>query len=159
NVVNEANDLMVNNSQPMFDSNLSLDMSRFSPIGSNIWFKLYGPPSDRDVDLIGTVIQSWYVMGRLGAYNSSNLQELADHVVEVNFQNDVLDGMFTFYDSTVSTLQIFQVASVTFDLLLLLGLGSYLITLFSLLMITTKGLDDLIIRCKCANKPGIRMYF
>ncbi|GKE13888.1 hypothetical protein Tco_1421465, partial [Tanacetum coccineum] len=23
----------------------------FSPIGSNIWFKLYGPPSDRDVDL------------------------------------------------------------------------------------------------------------
>nr|GFB03741.1 nicalin-1-like isoform X2 [Tanacetum cinerariifolium] len=80
--------------------------------------------------------------------------ELADHVVEVNLQHDVLDGMFTFYDSTVSTLQIFQV-----DLLLLLGLGSYLITLFSLLVINTRGLDDLIIRCKCANKPGIRMYF
>ncbi|GJY53590.1 hypothetical protein Tco_0445254 [Tanacetum coccineum] len=28
----------------------------FSPVGSNIWFKLYGPPSDPDVDLIGTVI-------------------------------------------------------------------------------------------------------
>ena len=27
----------------------------FSPVGSNIWFKLYGPPSDRDVDLIGSV--------------------------------------------------------------------------------------------------------
>ncbi|GJV67108.1 nicalin-1-like protein, partial [Tanacetum coccineum] len=61
-----------------------------------------------------------------------------DHVVEVNLQHDVLDGMFTFYDSTVSTLQIFQVASVTFDLLFLLGLGSYLITLFSLLVITTR---------------------
>nr|GFC85225.1 hypothetical protein [Tanacetum cinerariifolium] len=73
NVVNEANDLMVNNSQPMFDSDLSLDMSCFSLVGSNIWFKLYKLPSDRDVDLIGTV-QSWYVMGRLGAYNSSNLQ-------------------------------------------------------------------------------------
>ncbi|GJY17350.1 hypothetical protein Tco_0388841 [Tanacetum coccineum] len=24
----------------------------FSPVGSNIWFKLYGPPSDPDVDLI-----------------------------------------------------------------------------------------------------------
>ncbi|PWA78790.1 nicalin [Artemisia annua] len=71
-------------------------------------------------------------------------KELADHVVEVNLQHDVLDGMFTFYDSTVSTLQIYQVASVTFDLLLLLGLGSYLITLFSLLVITTRGLDDLI---------------
>nr|GFB65479.1 nicalin-1-like [Tanacetum cinerariifolium] len=70
--------------------------------------------------------------------------ELADHVLEVNLQHDVLDGMFTFYDSIVSTLQIFQVASVTFDLLLLLGLGSYLITLFSLLVITTRGLDDLI---------------
>ncbi|KAG6433113.1 hypothetical protein SASPL_104720 [Salvia splendens] len=36
------------------------------------------------------------------------------------------------------------VASVTFDLLLLLVLGSYLITLFSFLVITTRGLDDLI---------------
>ncbi|PWA89696.1 hypothetical protein CTI12_AA110620 [Artemisia annua] len=27
----------------------------FSPVGSNIWFKLYGPPSDRDVDLIGSL--------------------------------------------------------------------------------------------------------
>ncbi|GKD96910.1 nicalin-1 isoform X2, partial [Tanacetum coccineum] len=32
------------------------------------------------------------------------LQVLANHVVEVNLQHDVLDGMFTFYDSTVSTL-------------------------------------------------------
>ncbi|PWA47609.1 hypothetical protein CTI12_AA496580 [Artemisia annua] len=55
----------------------------FSPVGSNIWFKLYGPPSDRDVDLIGSVIQSWYVMGRLGAYNSSNLQ-LANTSMEYN---------------------------------------------------------------------------
>ncbi|GKA27934.1 hypothetical protein Tco_0714102 [Tanacetum coccineum] len=50
---------------------------------SNIWFKLYGPPSDRDVDLIGTVIQSWYLMGRLGAYNSSNLQWPFNHAVGI----------------------------------------------------------------------------
>ncbi|XP_016547446.2 nicalin-1 isoform X2 [Capsicum annuum] len=36
-----------------------------------------------------------------------------------------------------------EVVSVTFDLLLLLVLGSYLITLFSFLVITTRGLDDL----------------
>ncbi|KAK1413560.1 hypothetical protein QVD17_35335 [Tagetes erecta] len=71
-------------------------------------------------------------------------KELADHVVEVNLQHDVIDGMFTFYDSTVGTLQIYQVASVTFDLLLLLVLGSYLITLFSFLVISTRGVDDLI---------------
>ncbi|KAL5982971.1 hypothetical protein ACLOJK_017051 [Asimina triloba] len=46
----------------------------FNPIDSFIWFELYGAPSDRDVDLIGGVIQAWYVMGRLGAFNSSNLQ-------------------------------------------------------------------------------------
>ncbi|RVX16349.1 hypothetical protein CK203_014597 [Vitis vinifera] len=39
----------------------------FNPVDSYIWFELYGSPSDRDVDLIGSVIQSWYVMGRLGA--------------------------------------------------------------------------------------------
>ncbi|XWS39642.1 hypothetical protein CRYUN_Cryun18bG0072500 [Craigia yunnanensis] len=46
----------------------------FNPLDSYIWFELYGAPSDREVDLIGSVIQSWYVMGRLGAFNSSNLQ-------------------------------------------------------------------------------------
>nr|GEW92251.1 hypothetical protein [Tanacetum cinerariifolium] len=63
----------------------------FSPVGSNIWFKLYGPPSDRDVDLIGTVIQSWYLMGRLGAYNSSNLQ-LANTSMEYNPLYDADNG-------------------------------------------------------------------
>nr|ACJ85459.1 unknown [Medicago truncatula] len=46
----------------------------FNPLDSYIWFELYGSPSDRDVNLIGSVIQAWYVMGRLGACNSSNLQ-------------------------------------------------------------------------------------
>ncbi|CAN6232844.1 unnamed protein product [Urochloa humidicola] len=46
----------------------------FNPLNSYIWFELFGEPTDRDVDLLGGVIQAWYVMGRLGAYNSSNLQ-------------------------------------------------------------------------------------
>ncbi|KAK6235228.1 hypothetical protein QQP08_026259 [Theobroma cacao] len=71
-------------------------------------------------------------------------KELADHTDEVNVQHENLEGMFTFYDSTTARLNIYQVASVTFDLLLLLVLGSYLIVLFSFLVITTRGLDDLI---------------
>ncbi|KAL9413444.1 hypothetical protein AB3S75_042011 [Citrus x aurantiifolia] len=71
-------------------------------------------------------------------------KELTDHTDEVIVQHEVLDGMFTFYDSTKASLNIYQVASVTFDLLLLLVLGSYLIVLFSFLVITTRGLDDLI---------------
>ncbi|GLT63897.1 hypothetical protein SLA2020_364270 [Shorea laevis] len=71
-------------------------------------------------------------------------KELADHTDEVNLQHEVLEGIFTFYDSIRAKLNIYQVASVTFDLLLLLVLGSYLILLFSFLVITTRGLDDLI---------------
>ncbi|XP_022728895.1 nicalin-like isoform X3 [Durio zibethinus] len=71
-------------------------------------------------------------------------KELADHTDEVTVQNEILEGIFTFYDSTHTRLNIYQVASVTFDLLLLLVLGSYLIVLFSFLVITTRGLDDLI---------------
>ncbi|KAH9605499.1 hypothetical protein KSS87_004668 [Heliosperma pusillum] len=71
-------------------------------------------------------------------------KELAEHTVEVKAQHENLDGLFTFYDSTKATLNIYQVASVTFDLLLLLVVGSYLIVLFSFLVITTRGLDDLI---------------
>nr|CAB3448408.1 unnamed protein product [Digitaria exilis] len=48
--------------------------ANFNPLNSFIWFELFGEPTDRDVDLLGGVIQAWYVMGRLGAYNSSNLQ-------------------------------------------------------------------------------------
>ncbi|EPS72783.1 hypothetical protein M569_01975, partial [Genlisea aurea] len=69
---------------------------------------------------------------------------LGDHTSELNVQNEVLDGIFTFYGSTSSRLHIYQVASVTFDLLLLLVLGSYLITLFTFLIIITRGVDDLI---------------
>ncbi|CAL9104738.1 uncharacterized protein LOC135633248 isoform X1 [Musa acuminata AAA Group] len=55
----------------------------FNPLDSFIWFELYGAPSDRDVDLLGSVIQSWYVMGRLGAFDSSNLQ-LANSSMDYN---------------------------------------------------------------------------
>ncbi|KAF4392225.1 hypothetical protein F8388_012681 [Cannabis sativa] len=67
-------------------------------------------------------------------------KELEDHTHEVNMQHEVFDGMFTFYDSSKAKLNIYQVASVTFDLLLLLVLGSYLIVLFSILVISTRGL-------------------
>ncbi|CAI0544143.1 unnamed protein product, partial [Linum tenue] len=65
-------------------------------------------------------------------------KELAEHTHEVTVQHELLDGMFTFYDSTKAKLNIYQVASVTFDLLLLLAVGSYLIVLFSFLVITTR---------------------
>lgn len=55
----------------------------FNPLDSYIWVELLGSPTDRDVDLFGSVIQAWYLMGRLGAFNSSNLQ-LANCSMEYN---------------------------------------------------------------------------
>ncbi|KAL8204882.1 hypothetical protein R6Q57_010505 [Mikania cordata] len=63
-------------------------------------------------------------------------KELADHVVEVKLQHNVIDDMFTFYDSTVNTLWIYQVPNVTFDLLLLLVVGLYFAALLSSLLTT-----------------------
>ncbi|KAJ4786539.1 Nicalin [Rhynchospora pubera] len=80
-------------------------------------------------------------------------KELSDHTVDVHVQNEVLDGTFTFYDSTEATLNIYQVAGVTFDFLFLMVLGSYLIVLFSFLVITTRGLDDLI---NIFRRPAVR---
>lgn len=39
-----------------------------------IWFELYRPPSPREVELLEEVLASWFMMGRLGAYNAQNLQ-------------------------------------------------------------------------------------
>ncbi|PNX93290.1 nicalin-1-like protein, partial [Trifolium pratense] len=86
----------------------------------------------------------WQWVDQLRKCLKQHQNELEDHTDEVHLQREVLDGMFTFYDSTTAKLNIYQVASVTFDLLLLLVLGSYLIVLFSFLVITTRGLDDLI---------------
>lgn len=71
-------------------------------------------------------------------------KELSDHTVEVSVQHESIDGMFTFYDVTQAKLSIYQVASVTFDLVILLAVATYLSVLFIFLVITTRGLDDLI---------------
>ncbi|KAJ7538427.1 hypothetical protein O6H91_11G047400 [Diphasiastrum complanatum] len=46
----------------------------FDPFNSYIWLELYASPSDKETDILGRVIQAWYILGRLGAFNSMNLQ-------------------------------------------------------------------------------------
>ncbi|XP_077235683.1 M28 Zn-peptidase nicastrin isoform X2 [Tasmannia lanceolata] len=110
------------------DSNLAV-----SPSYIHLW-----------LDLLSRTPRVAPFLSKTDPFISALKKELSDHTVEVNVQHDVLDGMFSFYDLTSAKLNIYQVASVTFDLLLLLVLGSYLILLFSFLVITTRGLDDLI---------------
>lgn len=46
----------------------------FDATNSYIWIELYSSPSEKDVEIIGSVFRSWYLLGRLGAFNSLNLQ-------------------------------------------------------------------------------------
>lgn len=48
------------------------------------------------------------------------VQELSDHTSEVSVQHDVLDGMFTFYDSMTAKLNIHQVLIVPISHLFLM---------------------------------------
>jgi hypothetical protein len=41
-----------------------------------IWVELYTSPSASELEMTQEVINSWFMLGRLGAYNSSNLQVL-----------------------------------------------------------------------------------
>lgn len=41
-----------------------------------VWVELYSSPSSAEVEMVQEVINSWFMLGRLGAYNSSNLQVL-----------------------------------------------------------------------------------
>ena len=39
-----------------------------------IWFELYRPPTKDDKDLLETVLESWFLIGRLGGFNGMNMQ-------------------------------------------------------------------------------------
>ncbi|KAI0515544.1 hypothetical protein KFK09_008209 [Dendrobium nobile] len=96
------------------------------------------------LDLLSRTPRVAPFLEKTNSFISALKKELSDHTVDVYGTHESIDGIFTFYDSTTATLNIYQVASVTFDLLLLLVLGSYIILLFCFLVITTRGFDDLI---------------
>ncbi|XP_020600022.1 nicalin-like [Phalaenopsis equestris] len=96
------------------------------------------------LDLLSRTPRVAPFLPKTSSFISALKKELSDHTVDVYGTHENIDGIFTFYDSTTATLNIYQVASVTFDLLLLLALGSYLILLFCFLVIATRGVDDLI---------------
>ena len=44
------------------------------PLHLQIWLEMAAPPSEDDFDMLDTVLTSWFMIGRLGGYNSMNLQ-------------------------------------------------------------------------------------
>lgn len=53
---------------------MKVSFSNFDATDSYIWMELYSSPSEKDIDIIGSVIRSWYLLGCLGGYNSLNMQ-------------------------------------------------------------------------------------
>lgn len=46
----------------------------FDATDSYFWMELYSSPSEKDMEIIGSIIRAWYVLGRLGGFNSLNMQ-------------------------------------------------------------------------------------
>jgi hypothetical protein len=46
------------------------------PFDTWVWMELYNPPTGAAAEMLQEVVNSWFMLGRLGAYDSSNLQVL-----------------------------------------------------------------------------------
>eukprot|EP00250_Pteridium_aquilinum_P019239 c24359_g1_i3 orf=662-1522(-) len=71
----------------------------FDATDSHIWMELYNSPSEKDIDIIGSVIRSWYLLGCLGGYNSLNMQLTRIPINErlsynENVEDDILPARF-----------------------------------------------------------------
>lgn len=53
---------------------MTVTFNKFNFSNSYIWFEFYNTPLEKDVNLICDTIRSWHILGRLGGYNSMNMQ-------------------------------------------------------------------------------------
>ncbi|CAI5981354.1 unnamed protein product [Closterium sp. NIES-64] len=53
---------------------MQVAIKEIDPFDMYIWFELHKTPSEDDMNTLGSVIRAWYVVGKLGGYNSANLQ-------------------------------------------------------------------------------------
>ncbi|GMH34538.1 hypothetical protein BSKO_02372 [Bryopsis sp. KO-2023] len=66
-----------------------------------VWFEFYSPPSESDKELFSETLRSWFVVGKLGGYNSSNLQ------VARNCEDDISYFEYDFEDPDENKLESF----------------------------------------------------
>ena len=58
------------------------------PFDTWIWMELYTPPTGGAGEMLQEVVNSWFMLGRLGAFDSSNLQILYSEGITSDFQYD-----------------------------------------------------------------------
>ncbi|GAQ80052.1 Nicastrin [Klebsormidium nitens] len=69
-------------------------------------------------------------------------KQLSEYVGEVSFHAAKLESDLVMYDASTAKMNIHKVASMTFDIWILLAVAAYLASLYAILHIATKGLDD-----------------
>lgn len=71
-----------------------MDVSFRNPVDQfNMWFwlELYRPPTPGDLEMLQEVLNSWFLVGRLGGFNSTNLQVLYhqdEELEELNYDHE-----------------------------------------------------------------------
>jgi hypothetical protein len=88
------------------------------------------------------------------------VQELSEHTTNVHIQNDALDGMFTFYDATKSTLNVYQVCKKTARFVVFVHtiIGQVNVEILSSLLAESTALK-LPHSLYFLNVPGCKCYF
>ncbi|CAH8322398.1 unnamed protein product [Eruca vesicaria subsp. sativa] len=55
-------------------SSMQVTFNKFEYSNSYMWLEFHNAPLDKDIALITDTIRSWHILGRLGGYNSMNMQ-------------------------------------------------------------------------------------
>jgi hypothetical protein len=56
------------------DAPVEVRFRSVDPFDLWVWMELYSPPSPAEAEMLQEVVNSWFMLGRLGGFNASNLQ-------------------------------------------------------------------------------------
>ncbi|KAL3144930.1 hypothetical protein ABBQ32_003437 [Trebouxia sp. C0010 RCD-2024] len=89
---------------------MGVQFREVDPFNLWMWFELYRPPSSKEAELLEEVLASWFMLGRLGAFNTQNLQAFyaaSEDMSYMDYDAEECDtGMqATFHDMTQMELQ------------------------------------------------------
>uniref|UniRef100_A0A1J3IQ73 Uncharacterized protein n=1 Tax=Noccaea caerulescens TaxID=107243 RepID=A0A1J3IQ73_NOCCA len=72
-------------------TSMQVSFNKFEYSNSYMWLEFHNAPLDQDIALISDTIRSWHILGRLGGYNSMNMQ-LSQAPVEKRPNYDAILG-------------------------------------------------------------------
>lgn len=69
-------------------------MRPHDPFSLWIWIQLFAPPSPSEEEMIQEVLGSWFLLGRLGGFDSSNLQTMYSDLIDgAEVEYEVQEGL------------------------------------------------------------------